>query len=102
MWIRGWSGSVGSVETRSEPPVTAMELREMSVTTAEETAELLAGHNEDDDESYFIEYAIQKEIINRNRCPPGRRLLSQVAFQPETNTTTNSNQQSTKVCVLFQ
>ncbi|KAK0086177.1 hypothetical protein PV325_003640 [Microctonus aethiopoides] len=96
LWIRGWSGPVGSVETRSEPPVTAMELREMSVTTAEETAELLAGHNEDDDESYFIEYAIQKEIINRNRCPPGRRLLSQVAFQPETNTTTNSNQQPTK------
>lgn len=75
----------------------------MSVTTAEETAKLLASHNEDDDESYFVEYAIQKEIINRNRCPPSRRLLSQVAFHPETNATNNSsNQQSTtKVCVFL-
>ena len=30
-------------------------------------------------ESYFIEYAMQKEMINRNRCPASRRLLSQTA-----------------------
>ncbi|XP_043276133.1 uncharacterized protein [Venturia canescens] len=73
-----------------------MELREMSVVaSAEETAELLPNqtHDDNDDESYFIDYAIQKEIINRNRCTASRRLLSQVANYPEFNVT-NSNQQN--------
>ncbi|KAG5318948.1 GAPR1 protein, partial [Pseudoatta argentina] len=59
-----------------------MELREMSRAygTAEETAELLPQHdNASEYESYFIEYAMQKEMINRNRCPASRRLLSQAA-----------------------
>jgi len=62
----------------------AMELREMSraygTAEAEETAELLPQHdNASEYESYFIEYAMQKEMINRNRCPASRRLLSQAA-----------------------
>ncbi|KAL6265144.1 hypothetical protein P5V15_005232 [Pogonomyrmex californicus] len=61
-----------------------MELREMSsgreYGTAEETAELLPQRdNASEYESYFIEYAMQKEMINRNRCPASRRLLSQAA-----------------------
>ncbi|KYQ60558.1 Golgi-associated plant pathogenesis-related protein 1, partial [Trachymyrmex zeteki] len=59
-----------------------MELREMNRAygTAEETAELLPQHDSAPDyESYFIEYAMQKEMINRNRCPASRRLLSQAA-----------------------
>ncbi|KYN11680.1 PREDICTED: uncharacterized protein LOC108768017 [Trachymyrmex cornetzi] len=59
-----------------------MELREMSRAygIAEETAELLPQHdNASEYESYFIEYAMQKEMINRNRCPASRRLLSQAA-----------------------
>ncbi|XP_018047763.1 PREDICTED: uncharacterized protein LOC108686804 isoform X2 [Atta colombica] len=61
-----------------------MELREMSraygTAEAEETAELLPQHdNASEYESYFIEYAMQKEMINRNRCPASRRLLSQAA-----------------------
>ncbi|XP_018336979.1 PREDICTED: uncharacterized protein LOC108745354 [Trachymyrmex septentrionalis] len=59
-----------------------MELREMSRAygTAEEIAELLPQHdNASEYESYFIEYAMQKEMINRNRCPASRRLLSQAA-----------------------
>ncbi|XP_034944935.1 uncharacterized protein [Chelonus insularis] len=67
-----------------------MELRELSGGTAEETVELL--RSQDDDESYFVEYAIQKAIINRNRWPASRRLLSQVAFTD----TANSNHQPPK------
>ncbi|KAL0130795.1 hypothetical protein PUN28_002419 [Cardiocondyla obscurior] len=62
-----------------------MELRQMSRTygtaeSAEETAGLLPQRdNAPEYESYFIEYAMQKEAINRNRCPASRRLLSQAA-----------------------
>lgn len=65
------------------------------VASAEETAELLPNqtHDDNDDESYFIDYAIQKEIINRNRCTASRRLLSHVANYPELSVT-NSNQQN--------
>ncbi|TGZ46485.1 Uncharacterized protein DBV15_10158 [Temnothorax longispinosus] len=59
-----------------------MELREMSRAygNAEETAELLPQRDSASEfESYFIEYAMQKEMINRNRCPASRRLLSQAA-----------------------
>lgn len=59
-----------------------MELREVNRAygTAEETTELLPQHdNGAEYESYFIEYAMQKEMINRNRCPASRRLLSQAA-----------------------
>ncbi|XP_012287190.2 repressed by EFG1 protein 1 [Orussus abietinus] len=70
-----------------------MELREMSVATADETAELLPSRR-DDNESYFIEYAIQKEIINRNRCSASRRLLlSQTAAQLADYNLANSNHQ---------
>ena len=70
-----------------------MELREMSVASAEETTELLHNQADDDndDESYFIDYAIQKEIINRNRSTASRRLLSHVANYPDFNVS-NSNQ----------
>ncbi|XP_070157479.1 uncharacterized protein [Polyergus mexicanus] len=58
-----------------------MELREVNRAygTAEETTELLPQRDNAEYESYFIEYAIQKEMINRNRCPASRRLLSQAA-----------------------
>ncbi|XP_011872716.1 PREDICTED: uncharacterized protein LOC105564716 [Vollenhovia emeryi] len=59
-----------------------MELREMSRAygTAEETAELLPQRDSAPEyESYFVEYAMQKEMINRNRCSASRRLLSQTA-----------------------
>ncbi|CAL1683952.1 unnamed protein product [Lasius platythorax] len=59
-----------------------MELREVSRAygTAEEMTELLPQRDSNAEyESYFIEYAMQKEMINRNRCPASRRLLSQAA-----------------------
>ncbi|XP_012220589.1 uncharacterized protein [Linepithema humile] len=59
-----------------------MELREVNRAygTAEETMELLPQHDSGAEyESYFVEYAMQKEMINRNRCPASRRLLSQAA-----------------------
>ncbi|XP_008551327.1 uncharacterized protein LOC103573858 [Microplitis demolitor] len=66
---------------------------EMSVTSVEETIELL--HNQDIvNESYFTEYATQKEIINRNRLP-SRRLLSQAALL-ESNVMNNSVFQPSK------
>lgn len=72
-----------------------MELREMNRTfdSAEETTELLSPSHRDnmEIESYFIGYAIQKEIINRNRCPASRRLLSQTAHLVDFNLT-NGNQ----------
>jgi len=59
----------------------AMELRDVNRAygTAEETTELLPQRDNAEYESYFIEYAMQKEMINRNRCPASRRLLSQAA-----------------------
>jgi len=80
--VCAWSGTVvdRGVVVRGAPP--AMELREMSRAygTAEETAELLPQRDSASEyESYFIEYAMQKEMINRNRCPASRRLLSQAA-----------------------
>lgn len=70
-----------------------MELREMNVATdVDETAELLPASQRDEEiESYFIEYAIQKEIINRNRTSASRRLLNQAAFQAE-QSSSNTNQ----------
>lgn len=71
-----------------------MELREMNRTfDTEETTELLSPSHRDnmEIESYFIGYAIQKEIINRNRCPASRRLLSQTAHLADFNLT-NGNQ----------
>ncbi|XP_076292877.1 uncharacterized protein LOC143215031 isoform X2 [Lasioglossum baleicum] len=72
-----------------------MELREVnrSFEAAEETAELLPSSQNDnvEIESYFIDYAIQKEIINRNRCPASRRLLSQSAHLADFNLA-NGNQ----------
>lgn len=80
--VCAWPGTVvdrGVVVRGGAPP--AMELREMSRAygTAEETAELLPQRDSAPDESYFIEYAMQKEMINRNRCSASRRLLSQSA-----------------------
>lgn len=72
-----------------------MELREMNRTfdSAEETTELLSPSHRDnmEIESYFIGYAIQKEMINRNRCPASRRLLSQTAHLADFNLA-NGNQ----------
>ncbi|XP_043475412.1 repressed by EFG1 protein 1-like [Leptopilina heterotoma] len=70
-----------------------MELREMNVATdVDETAELLPASQRDEEiESYFIEYAIQKEIINRNRTSASRRLLNQAALQGE-QSSSNTNQ----------
>ncbi|XP_017880973.1 repressed by EFG1 protein 1-like [Ceratina calcarata] len=66
-----------------------MELREVnrSFDVEEETTELLPSSQRDNTEveSYFIDYAIQKEIINRNRCPASRRLLSQTAHLADYN-----------------
>lgn len=71
----------------------------MNIATAEETAKLLPS-NFDGDESYFIEYAIQKEIINRNRIVASRRLLSQAGVvQQADGNSTNSN--LPKVLFLF-
>ncbi|XP_011145536.1 probable pathogenesis-related protein CaO19.6200 [Harpegnathos saltator] len=58
-----------------------MELREVNRAygTAEETTELLPQRDNAEYESYFIKYAMQKEMINRNRCSASRRLLSQAA-----------------------
>lgn len=67
----------------------------MNVATEEETAELLPSRC-DDDESYFIEYAIQKEIINRNRCTASRRLLGQ---NPYPDHTVNNSNHQTKVII---
>ncbi|XP_053988895.1 uncharacterized protein LOC128881646 [Hylaeus volcanicus] len=79
-----------------------MELREINriFDSAEETTELLPPSYRDNAEmeSYFIEYAIQKEIINRNRCPASRRLLSQTAHLADFNVT-NGNQQKDSPCV---
>ncbi|OAD57066.1 Golgi-associated plant pathogenesis-related protein 1 [Eufriesea mexicana] len=76
-----------------------MELREVNrnFDTAEETTELLSPSNRDnmEIESYFIEYAIQKEIINRNRCPASRRLLSQTAHLADFNLTNGNYQKDT-------
>lgn len=73
-----------------------MELREVNRTfdTAEETTELLSPSHRDniEIESYFIEYAIQKEMINRNRCPASRRLLSQTAHLADFTLTNGNNQ----------
>lgn len=73
-----------------------MELREVNRTfdTAEETTELLSPSHRDniEIESYFIEYAIQKEMINRNRCPASRRLLSQTAHLADFTFTNGNNQ----------
>lgn len=81
-----------------------MELREVNRTfdTAEETTELLSPSNRDnmEIESYFIEYAIQKEIINRNRCPASRRLLSQTAHLADFNLT-NGNYQKVVYRIIF-
>lgn len=80
--VCAWFGTVvdRGIVVRGAP--STMELREMNRAygTAEETAELLPQHDSAPDyESYFIEYAMQKEMINRNRCPASRRLLSQAA-----------------------
>lgn len=103
-WVVGlgvWGLGVGEVRTtafRSGAEASciqsaAMELREMNVATdAEETAELLPAFQRDEEiESYFIEYAIQKEIINRNRSSSSRRLLSQAAHLTD-HSSSNSNQ----------
>ncbi|XP_024944120.1 uncharacterized protein LOC107271116 isoform X1 [Cephus cinctus] len=74
-----------------------MELREMNVATADETAELLPSRH-DDNESYFMEYAIQKEIINRNRCPASRRLLSQTAHLADFNVANSNHHQKESPC----
>ncbi|XP_063984400.1 uncharacterized protein LOC135166244 [Diachasmimorpha longicaudata] len=68
-----------------------MEYREMNIVTAEETTELLS-RQDDQDESYFVDYAIQKEFINRNRISTSRRLLSQAACTD--NNLANSNVQA--------
>lgn len=74
----------------------------MSLANAEEeTLELLPNQNDDGDESYFIEYAMQKEIINRNRVVTSRRLLSQSGAQNPEGNSTNTNQQLPKVIFLF-
>ncbi|XP_076161033.1 uncharacterized protein LOC143143546 isoform X2 [Ptiloglossa arizonensis] len=79
-----------------------MELREVNriFDTAEETTELLPSSHRDNAEveSYFIEYAIQKEMINRNRCPASRRLLSQTAHLADFNLA-NGNNQKDSPCV---
>ncbi|KZC13347.1 PREDICTED: uncharacterized protein LOC107191389 [Dufourea novaeangliae] len=79
-----------------------MEMREVNRTfdAAEETAELLPSSHHDDTEveSYFIEYAIQKEMINRNRCPASRRLLSQSAHLADFNFI-NGNHQKDSPCI---
>lgn len=61
--------------------VTAAAAATTTLEDEEETTELLAPsrHDNMEVESYFIEYAVQKEMINRNRCPAGRRLLGQTA-----------------------
>lgn len=81
-----------------------MELRQVDnvFATAEETTELLpashpGGDTAADIESYFIEYAMQKEMINRNRCPASRRLLSQSARLVDFNPA-NGNQQKDSPC----
>ncbi|XP_043253792.1 uncharacterized protein LOC122398190 [Colletes gigas] len=79
-----------------------MELREVNriFDNAEETTELLPPSHRDNAEveSYFIEYAIQKEMINRNRCPASRRLLSQTAHLADFNLA-NGNNQKDSPCV---
>ncbi|KAK1119368.1 hypothetical protein K0M31_013202 [Melipona bicolor] len=76
-----------------------MELRQVSRTfdTAEETTELLSPSHRDnvEIESYFVEYAIQKEMINRNRCPASRRLLSQTAHLTDFNLANGNHQKDT-------
>ncbi|XP_017789471.1 PREDICTED: uncharacterized protein LOC108571841 [Habropoda laboriosa] len=77
-----------------------MELREVNRTfdAAEETTELLpSSHRDDNMESYFVEYAVQKEIINRNRCPASRRLLSQTAHLADFNLANGNHQKDTSV-----
>ena len=72
-----------------------------AATDAEETAELLPAFQRDDEtESYFIEYAIQKEIINRNRTSTSRRLLSQSSHLTDHNSS-NSNQKVNDYFHLF-
>ena len=70
--------------------------------TAEETTELLSPSHRDnmEIESYFIEYAIQKEMINRNRCPASRRLLSQTAHLADFSLA-NGNHQKVVYFVFF-
>lgn len=79
-----------------------MELRRVDPTfdTAEETAQLLSPSHRDnvEIESYFVEYAVQKETINRNRCPASRRLLGQTARLADFNPA-NGNRQ--KVVYFF-
>ncbi|XP_003695701.1 uncharacterized protein LOC100864764 [Apis florea] len=80
-----------------------MELREMNRTfdSAEETTELLSPSHRDnmEIESYFIGYAIQKEMINRNRCPASRRLLSQTAHLADFNLA-NGNQKDIGISMI--
>ncbi|XP_076673952.1 uncharacterized protein LOC143372035 isoform X1 [Andrena cerasifolii] len=79
-----------------------MELNEMNCAfdAAEETTELLPPSHRDNMqvESYFIEYAIQKEMINRNRCTASRRLLGQTAHSTDFNLV-NANHQKDSPCV---
>lgn len=82
-----------------------MELNEVNncaFDTAEETTELLSPSHRDNMqmESYFIEYAIQKEMINRNRCTASRRLLGQTAHSTDFNLV-NANHQKVKYCVCL-
>lgn len=76
-----------------------MELREIN-DDADEIEELLSGSQRDDNEveSYFVEYAIQKEIINRNRLPASRRLLGQAV---DNNLNSSPQHQNNKVFWLF-
>ncbi|CAL7948145.1 unnamed protein product [Xylocopa violacea] len=68
-----------------------MELTEIN---AEETTRLLPSSRPDDPrlETYFIEYAIQKQMINRDRCPASRRLLAQNARFPDFNLANGNHQ----------
>lgn len=67
----------------------------------EETTELLSPSHRDnvEIESYFIQYAIQKEMINRNRCSASRRLLSQTAHLADFNFA-NGNHQKVMYLIL--
>ncbi|XP_046144286.1 uncharacterized protein LOC114877562 isoform X3 [Osmia bicornis bicornis] len=80
-----------------------MELREVNemFDGVEETTELLSPSHRDnvEIESYFIQYAIQKEMINRNRCTASRRLLSQTAHLADFNLANGNHQKDTPSCV---
>ncbi|XP_076387028.1 uncharacterized protein LOC100876376 isoform X3 [Megachile rotundata] len=83
-----------------------MELREANQVfdvAEEETTELLSPSHRDNlqIESYFIRYAIQKEMINRNRCSASRRLLGQTAASHLTdfNLLNGNHQKDTTPCI---